>query len=362
MRPTATRWPRRSWQPPPGWAFRSRPISAASRPWASPGTQLSIAVHRRDSAATAFLDPFGDRPGLTLLTGAQALGLEIEAGRCTGVAFLHGGARHTMRAEGEVLLCAGAVDSPRLLQLSGIGPADALRALGIQVAADLPGVGANLQDHLLCAGVAYAARRAVPLSRYNHADALLYVPQADPGRSPDLLIMCLSLPFVLPSVGTLEAPAYVLTPCLMQPRSRGIVALASADPLAPAQIDPRYFSEPADLDVMIEAVTVERELGAAPALADWRQREVFPGPGAAGRDALRAFARAAANSFHHPVGTCRMGQDAEAVVDEGLRVRGIQGLRVVDASVMPGLPQAMVNAATLAIAEKASDHILRHGP
>jgi choline dehydrogenase len=211
---------------------------------------------------------------------------------------------------------------------------------------------------LLGAGVAYAARRAVPLSRYNHADALLYVPQADPRQSPDTLIMCLSLPFVLPSVGALEPPAYVLTPCLMKPLSRGTVRLTSADPLVPAEIDPRYFSEPMDLERMVDAVELARELGAAQALAEWRDREVFPGPASRGRNAARNFARAAANSFHHPVGTCRMGHDAEAVVDSDLRIRGITGLRVVDASVMPSLPQAMVNAATLAIAEKAADLVL----
>jgi choline dehydrogenase len=341
-----------------GLGFPFTPDIGGERSVGVAWNQLSIIGNRRDSAATAFLDPLGDRPGLALLTGAQASRLEIEKGRCIGVTFFHGGTRHTVRAEREVLLCAGAIDSPRLLQLSGIGPADELQALSIRVAVNLPGVGADLQDHVLAAGVAYAARRAVPSSHYNHADALLYVPQADPGRSPDTLIMCLSLPFVLPSVGNLDSPAYVLTPCLMRTASRGTVRLTSADPLVPAAIDPRYLSERVDLDLMVEALELARELGAAQALADWRRQEVFPGPGATGRDALRAFARAAANSFHHPVGTCRMGQDADAVVDASLRVRGIAGLRVVDASVMPSLPQAMVNAATLAVAEKAADLVL----
>jgi choline dehydrogenase-like flavoprotein len=324
--------------------------------------QLSISGGRRDSAATAFLDPLVDRRGLTLLTGAHASRLEIEDGKCTGVTFLHGSIHRTVRAEREILLCAGAIDSPRLLQLSGIGNAAKLHAIGIQMAMDLPGVGTNLQDHLLCAGVAYTARRAVPMSHFNHADALLYVPQTDSSRSPDMLIMCLSLPYILPSVGALKAPAYVLTPCLMQPKSRGTVSLISADPLIPAEIDSRYFSEPTDLDLMVDAIELARELGADSALTDWRQQEVFPGISAASRDAYRAFTRSAAISFHHPIGTCRMGNDADAVVDGRLQVRGIAGLRVVDASVMPSLPQAMVNAATLAVAEKAADFVLDRVP
>jgi len=260
-----------------------------------------------------------------------------------------------VRVAREVILAAGAVDSPKLLLLSGIGRADHLRALGIPVVVDLEGVGDNLQDHILGAGVAYQARRPVPRSRYNHGEGLLYVPH-EPG--PEILIMSVTLPFVLPSVGPPPSPAYVLTPCLMRPRSRGSLRLASADPRDPPLIDPGFLTESADLDVLARAVALARDVGAAPELADWRKREVFPGPRVTDRRGLRAFAQRAANSFHHPVGTCRMGTDPAAVVDAALRVRGVEGLRVVDASVMPSLPQAMVNAATIAIAERASDLIL----
>jgi choline dehydrogenase-like flavoprotein len=317
--------------------------------------QLSIAGARRDSTATAYLDPIARRPSLTILTGAVALRLSIQAGRCTGLIFRHRGDMREVRAEREVILAAGAVDSPKLLLLSGIGPSEDLRALGIPAAVDLPGVGGNLQDHILVAGVAYEARRPVPRSHYNHGEGLLYVPQ-EPG--PELLIMSVTLPFVLPSVGQAPDPAYVLTPCLMRPRSRGSVRLASADPRDPPLIDPAFLTEPDDLDVLVEAVSLAREIGAARELADWRNREVFPGPGGTDRERLREFVRRAANSFHHPVGTCRMGTDEGAVVDLALRVRGTEGLRVVDASVMPSLPQAMVNAATIAIAERAADLIL----
>ena len=220
--------------------------------------QLSIKGRVRDDAATAFLDSLAD-VAVDLLVGAQVRGLAIENRRCTGVQL----AEHVVRPEVEVLLCAGTIDSPRLLMLSGIGPADHLASLGIPVALDLPDVGRHLQDHLVLAGVAYAARREVPRSHYNHADALLYVPRRDPNESPDLLVMCLSLPFVLPSVGPLAPPAYVLVPCLMRPRSRGSVKLASSDPLAPALIDPNYLAEPVDLDVLVQGAKLAREIGAA---------------------------------------------------------------------------------------------------
>src|SRR6185437_6857896 len=158
-----------------------------------------------------------------------------------------------------------------LLMLSGIGPADELRSHGIRVAIDLPDVGQHLEDHLLVAGVAYKARREVPRSHYNHADALLYVPQDNPAESPDHLVMCLSLPFVLPTVGPLASPAYVLVPCLMRPQSRGSVKLAANDPLVPALIDPNYLGEPADLAMLMQGVELAREIGAATSFTDWRE-------------------------------------------------------------------------------------------
>jgi choline dehydrogenase len=311
--------------------------------------QLSIKKHTRDNAASAYL---GSLEGgqVDVLLGAEVHGLAIERGRCLGVRL----AKHIVRPDIEVLLCAGAIDSPRLLMLSGVGPADDLRSHGIAVVADLPDVGRHLEDHLLLAGVAYKARREVPRSHYNHADALLYAPHGNPEESPDHLVMCLSLPFVQPTVGPLAPPAYVLVPCLMQPRSRGSVRLASSDPLAPAIIDPNYLSEPADLRTLVEGVTLARDIGAATAFAEWRAEEVYPGSDWASASGRHGFIRRAANSFHHPVGTCRIG----AVVDEALRVRPVAGLRIVDASVLPGIPAAMTNAAVTAVAEKASDLVL----
>ena len=311
--------------------------------------QLSVKGHARDYAANAYLATLQDAQ-VDLLPQAEVLGLAIERERCVGVRL----AGRVIQPDREVLLCAGAVDSPRLLMVSGIGPADELRSHGIKVAMDLPDVGRHLQDHLLLAGVAYKARRDVPRSHYNHADALLYVPHANAGESPTHLVMCLSLPFVLPTVGPLPPPAYVLTPCLLRPQSQGTVRLRSANPRDPAVIDPNYLTESADLEALSESVSLTREIGAAAALAEWRAEEVYPGPGWANAADRHAFIRRAANSFHHPVGTCRMGD----VVDEALRVKGVRNLRVIDASVLPGLPAAMVNAAVTAVAEKASDRVL----
>jgi choline dehydrogenase len=315
--------------------------------------QLSVRGHARDDAATAFLDGL-DGAAVDLLIDTQVRGLVIERGHCVGVRI----AGQVVRSDGEVLLCAGAIDSPRLLMVSGVGPADTLRALGIAIAVDIPHVGANLEDHLLLAGVAFRANREIERSHYNHADSLLYVPHAQAGESPDHLIMCLSLPFVQPVVGALPPPAFTLVPCLMRPLSRGSVRLASADPMAPALIDPNYLSDPRDLDSLVAAVTLTREIGAASAFADWRAEEVYPGRSWRDVAARHEFVRRAARSFHHPVGTCRMG----AVVDTELRVHGVTGLRVIDASVLPGLPAAMINAAVTAVAERGSDLVLAGRP
>ena len=310
--------------------------------------QLNIRGHVRDDAATAYLGLANTK--VTLLVGTEVQKLRIENGRCSGVQF----ANRIVRPEIETLLCAGAIDSPRILMLSGIGPADHIGSFGIGVAADLPDVGNHLEDHLLVAGVAYSARREIPRSHYNHADAMLYVPNRASSDSPDLLIMCLSIPFVLPSVGKLAPPAYVLVPCLMKPRSLGTVRLASGDFTVPASIDPNYLDDAHDRDVLIEGIKLAREIGSTTALADWRADEVYPGPRSDTLEDLHNFISRAANSFHHPVGTCRIGK----VVDNDLHVKSIADLRVVDASVMPGIPQAVINAATVAVAERASDLIL----
>jgi choline dehydrogenase-like flavoprotein len=311
--------------------------------------QLSIKGHVRDDAATAYLGDLSNVK-IDLLVGTEVQKLRIENRRCTGAQLVN----RIVRPEIETLLCAGAIDSPRILMLSGIGPANHIRPFEIGVAMDLPDVGNHLEDHLLLAGVAYSARQKVPRSHYNHADAMLYVPNREPSDSPDLLIMCLSIPFVLPSVGKLSPTAYVLAPCLMKPHSRGSVRLASGDFSTPAMIDPNYLEDAHDRDVLLEGIRLAREIGSTTAFGDWRASEVYPGPQIVSPRELHTFISRAANSFHHPVGTCRIGK----VVDDDLRVKGIANLRVVDASVMPGIPQSVIHAATIAVAERASDLIL----
>ena len=327
---------------------RSADLGGAMRVGAA-WNQLNIrrteAGPQRHDTASAWLDGLaGASPDLLIDT--PVLGLALEGTRCVGVRLPD----RVVRCEGEVVLAAGAIDSPRLLMLSGIGPASALDALGIAVVVDLPEVGANLQDHVLLAGVVYDAPRPVPRSCYNHCDALLYVPASDPADAPRHLVMGLSLPFAQPALGPSPANGWTLVPCLLNPQSVGSVRLASAEPQKPALIDPAFLAEPADLASLIEAVEIARDLGAAPAFDPWRTREVHPGPAWSGRDARTDFVRRALRPFHHPVGTCRI----DDVVDGELHVRGIEGLRVVDASVMPGLPAAMIHAAVIAVAEKAS--------
>ncbi len=219
---------------------------------------------------------------------------------------------------------------------------------------DLPGVGCNLHDHAL-AGLVYRPKREIPLSRYNHGEAVLFC-ASDAGRdATDLLVMCVTTKqFSTPKTGPVPEDGYSIVPAMMAPQSRGSVTLTSADLRAPARIDPGYLREPADLSRFVRGVELARALGASPALAEWRYEEVLPGPERRTRDELASFVRNATTSFHHPVGTCRMGTDADAVVDPQLQVRGLDGLSVVDASVMPLIPNAMPHAATIALAERAA--------
>jgi choline dehydrogenase len=312
---------------------------------------------RRAHVARAYLDPVRARPNLEIVTGARVLNVEVRAGRCTGLAVLQAGTARTLRARRGVIMAAGAIDTPRLLMLSGIGPAPQLRALGIDVLVDSAEVGANLHDHPLVGGVAYRAPQTIPVSAYNHGEGMLFARLGQGAGVPDTLVMCVTLPFVIPTVGTPPENCYTLVPCVMQPESRGSVTLQSADPLVAARIDPATYAAGADLERMVDAIELCRELAAAAPLRRLSAREVYPGPAVRGRAALRDFARRGTSPFYHPVGTMRMGADAAAPVSPDLRVRGVDRLWVADASVMPRIVPAMTNAATIAIAERAADLI-----
>jgi choline dehydrogenase len=320
--------------------------------------ESTVAEGVRQSAADAYLRPFLDRPNLTVVTSALARKLVISGGRCTSVRYALGGELRTAEA-GEVVLCAGAIGSPHLLMLSGIGPADALRAHGIQVAADLPGVGGNLSDHPL-GNVVYSAARPMPDGdpASSHCDALAAL-RTDPALpAPDVHILFADLPIIPPGM---QGPrnGFTIRFATLNPYSRGSVRLAPGDPAAAPLIDPGFLTDERDVAGMLAGLRLAREIGGAQAMAEWRKEEVLPG---AASTAARQhdFLRRSVGTYYHAVGTCKMGTDTAAVTDPQLRVRGIDGLRVADASVMPSLPAANPNATVLAIAERTADLITAH--
>jgi choline dehydrogenase-like flavoprotein len=321
---------------------------------------LTLSHGRRDSAATAYLLPAASRRNLSILLDAKAVYLKLSPNRCSGVDVAAEGRTLELIARRETLVCAGAIGSPRLLMLSGIGPAQLLESLGIPVRANRRGVGQNLQDHLLFASVLYESKREVPVSHFNHAESVAATHGRETGAYADILLMGLSVPFVLLN-NSPPANAFSIVPAYMAPKSRGSVALLSADPNVAASIDPGYFNEPSDLENMVQAVDAARQLGASPELRDWAKREVYPGSVATKQGMLEQV-RASVSSFYHPIGTCRMGAepDLDAVVDPTLQVIGFTNLRVIDASIFPSIPQGMPEAATLAVAERAASLLREH--
>jgi choline dehydrogenase len=312
---------------------------------------LAIHAGERVSPADAYLRPALDRPNLTVATGCLVTGLLLDRGRCTGVRYRRGAQRAEARTAGEVILAAGAIGSPQLLMLSGIGPADQLRALGVEVTADLAGVGANLQDHPVVY-TSHATAAPLPASAYNNGEAYAALRSDLAGAWPDLHLFPILLPLA-PAGCEPPAAGFVLAAAVMAPDSRGTVTLASADPQAAPRIDPGFLQAGRDLDRLEAATTMARDAAASAGFARVAQAEVWPGAGIRSRADLRAWICRSVGSYYHPAGTCRMGADAAAVVDPQLRVRGVTGLRVADASVMPVIPNAHPNATVLAIAERA---------
>ena len=317
---------------------------------------LAIWDGRRVSPADAYLLPAVKRPNLTVLGGCQVTRILISGGRCTGAAYLRDGVPRQARASAEVIVCAGAIGSPQLMMLSGIGPAEHLRDLGIDPVADLPGTGANLQDHPI-AMASYASAVALPRSRYNHGETYSALSTPLAGAWPDLQIFPILLPVAPPG---LQAPAggFALVASAVAPDSRGSVRLASADPLGAPLVDPGLLREPGDIERLEAGLAVIRQAAAGAAFARLGVTETHPGPGVRAGE-LRAWIRRTVSSYYHPAGTCRIGHgtDQGAVVDPELRVHGITGLRVADASVMPLVPNAHPNATVLAIAERAASLI-----
>ena len=318
----------------------------------------------RVSAVRAFLRPALGRPNLTLLLNTDVLKVTFSGKRATGVRAVIDGAAKDIVADKEVILTAGGVQSAKLLMLSGVGDAAALRALGIDVVENLPGVGQNPQDHILVSGVIFKCRGKMP-ERAPDSDAVeaeIYLSSGEPGADTDINLVLEQIPVATPEAAArFGAPpadaSFTIAPALVQPTSRGAVRLASADPSDALGIDGNYLGTEQDLKALTRAIEAARELGRQTAFDAIRDVELIPGP-AAGDGEIQELARLASASFGHAVGTCKIGGDAMAVVDPQLRVRGIEGLRVADSSVMPRVVTAPTNAATFMVAGKASQLIL----
>jgi choline dehydrogenase len=334
----------------------------------------------RMTAARGYLDPVRNRGNLTIRTGARVLEVVLENGRAIGVRCATRGGEEIVRTRREVVLCAGAIQSPQLLLLSGIGAAQACREHGIGSRIDLPGVGTNLQDHV-GVSVQMEIDREHSLNRFERWDRMLWtgLRWLLTRRGPGAVLGIEGAAFlrsdpacVIPDLQFDFLPAYrvhhtarpdaeagmLLHACPLRPASRGWVRLRSADPLAPALIHPNYLAEASDATLLVRGLTMARRIFAASAFAAVSRGELMPGAGVTSETDLIAYARARANTVYHPVGTCRMGADADAVVDARLRVRGMTGLRVVDASVMPTLVGGNTNAATTMIAERGAAFML----
>jgi choline dehydrogenase len=317
---------------------------------------MTITGGQRQTTADAYLRPVLARPNLTVETGAFAHRLVVENGRCTGVEYHRDGSRRRASAHAEVVLCAGAIDSPRLLLLSGIGDPGQLYRLGIQPVAAVPGVGRNLHDHILLGGVCVEAAQPIPAGTGNLGEAVLYWRSDDALPGPDLQICLVYAPFLNPWQQA-NGNAYTFAVGHMRPASRGRLTVASSDPGQPPVIDPGYLDEPHDLDMLVAGVRKALDLRTQPAFADWRGRDDMSGIEHATQAGLAEFVRQGVSTFCHAVGSCRMGVDSDAVVSPELKVHGLDGLRVADASVMPSITSTNTNAATIMIGEKAADLI-----
>src|SRR5258706_1646069 len=343
--------------------------------------EATIGKGRRSSTARAYLHPAMARPNLTVETHALTTRVRLEGGRAVGVDYVSGGRQHAVYANREVVLSGGAYNSPQLLMLSGIGPADHLRSLGIAPLHDLPGVGENLSEHPNILNE-YRARDAVGFTRCLRVDraawlaarwylrgggafastgtaANIFLRTRPDFERPDVQLTCMSLSggARLWFPGLTAPPTYSFSVRIgaLHPQSRGWVRLRSADPTAKPRIRFNMFAVDEDLATMVRGLRISREIYRQSPQRELIEREVFPGPEIVDDAALAATIRANAAHRSHPVGTCRMGIDADAVVDAQLRVRGLAGLRVVDASVMPDVPSGTTNVPCIMIGEKAAD-------
>ncbi|MCA9877975.1 MAG: GMC family oxidoreductase N-terminal domain-containing protein [Thermomicrobiales bacterium] len=309
----------------------------------------------RHNANRAFLEPIAERENLRIIPETRVSRVMFEGNRVTGLEVIQNGRIDTIAA-GEVILAAGAFESPRILMLSGIGPADHLIDHGIVPHHNLP-VGNNLIDHLLI-GVVYTSRRPVPAQHAFTTEGCAFVRSTPDRMDCDIEISFAKEPHFAPEAAD-GLPRYTIIPGITKPKSRGTVRLTGADLDAPLAIDPNYFADPADMACMIRAVRVSREIGKQAALEDWNAGEFFPGIDIESDEEIDAYVRKDVSTWFHPAGTCRMGVGEDAVVDPVLRVRGLDGLRVADASIMPDIVGVNTNAASTMIGWHAAELFLR---
>jgi len=327
-------------------------------------------ANRRSSTATAYLSPALDRPNLRVEVRAQATRLVMAERRVVGIEYLQDGELHSVEVGREVIVSAGAFESPKLLMLSGIGPAQHLKEHGIAAVQDLPGVGKNLQDHVFVP-VCYEARQEHPAGAllseaglFTHTGGSPEVAECGQFPSPDLQFTFGPVKFLPPTASPeqWEGPGFTFAPIALLPESRGEVRLRSDDPSATAEVRANYLESEADLEVLLHGLKLARELARTGAFDALRGEELAPGEQVREDADLREYIRANASTLWHPVGTCRMGEDGNSVVDAELRVHGIEGLRVADASIMPEIVAGNTNAACVMIGEKAADLILNSHP
>jgi choline dehydrogenase len=340
-------------------------------------SQMTRRGRLRGSTARTFLREAKGRANLKVETGAIATRLLFDGKRCTGVAFRQGGVERRIAASREVILSGGAVNSPHLLQISGIGPADHLKTIGVEVVHDLPGVGANLSDHYVVR-ISHRVRDAVTINQLSRGlrlareaarfaavgrgaltfgvtAAMVFCRSREGLSSPDLQLLFTPASYAQGRFRELERePGMTVAVCPVRPESRGTIMAQSPDPLTYPAIRPNYLSAPNDLRVMIAGVEHTRRIFAQPALATFSGEETLPGPEVQTDEQFLEFARQTGTTIFHPVGTCKMGTDPMAVVDPRLRVYGIDGLRVIDASVMPTVTTGNTNAPTIMIGEKGA--------
>ncbi|HEV3257557.1 MAG TPA: GMC family oxidoreductase N-terminal domain-containing protein [Gemmataceae bacterium] len=317
---------------------------------------LNVKGGTRCSPSRAYLRPVMERKNLTVLTEAQAVKLTLSGTRCTGLDFLLDGQLRSVRASREVLLCAGAIHTPRLLLLSGIGPPQDLAQLGIATVVDLSGVGRNLQDHPLAAGLCFEAKVPLPTAHNNLGGSTFFWKSRSALGRPDLMFLSVQFPFVSHEIGAqypIPPNAFAIVPALVRPRSRGYLRLKTAEPNGPLEIQANFLAEQADIDALVAGIELGFDIASQPAFRDLIKRWVAP-PKRMSQEDTVAFVRQSCSTYFHPVGTCAMGSGREAVVDAELRVRGIEGLRIADASVMPTIPSANTHAAVVMIGEFAS--------